>query len=176
MNIEYNFIPNTFHYVFIRLQRNKGLWLRSVPLHISLTCTVKRALMELLWTFLCWIAKILCVDTTRWIKVCFICLKDNDVVRQKIRSNAQLPCYGLPCHDRLSLAPPRFCTHGSLDPCVKFSPRCDRIFLEQQNAWDSSWMIVSAPMFCGDRTVRILPSERKHSVWSFLPITVWYCG
>jgi hypothetical protein len=33
MNIKYHFIPHTFHYAFIRLQRNKGLLLRSLPLH-----------------------------------------------------------------------------------------------------------------------------------------------
>jgi hypothetical protein len=33
MNTEYHFNSHTFHYIFIHLQRNKGLWLQSLLLH-----------------------------------------------------------------------------------------------------------------------------------------------
>jgi hypothetical protein len=36
----------------------------------------------------------------------------------------------LPCHNRLSLAPPPFCTLGYVDPR---SSRCYSIFLDQQD-------------------------------------------
>jgi hypothetical protein len=97
----------------------------------------------------------------------------------KIPINVQLPSFGLPCHDHLTLAPPPFCTDGvvltlrSDIPGVTESLLAERLGLLMNNC-------LAASMLCGDQTVRPVPggpiSLRKHSLRSFLPTTVWYWG
>jgi hypothetical protein len=97
-----SFCSTQFRYVFVSLQTNKGLWLRSLhstPKQSRMRCegAVEFPLSSREFSFLTKRAP----SVTR-IMVC----------RTNFWLHAQLPRYYSPRHSRLTLAPPPFCAKG----------------------------------------------------------------